>query len=73
MAFARYGYSVGATTSAAVGSVLNWPVVLPRLLVVGAPFPNFGVELRSAPVAPPGNPPTGDEVSKPPSWAEVYI
>ncbi len=73
MAFARYGYSVGATTSPAVCSLLNCPVVLLKLLVVVAPFPNFGVELRSAPAVPAGNPATGDEVSKPPSWAEVYI
>lgn len=70
MAFARYGYSVGATTSPVVGSVLKGPLV-PRLLGGGAPLPNLGwEELRSAPA---GNPATGDEVSKPPNCAEVYI
>jgi len=72
MAFARYGYSVGATTSPAVGSVLIGPLVA-RLLVAGgaadAPLPNLGWdELRS-----PVKPATGDDVSNPPSCADVYI
>lgn len=72
MAFARYGYSVGATTSPAVGSVLIGPLVARLLVAAGAvvvPLPNLGWdELRS-----PENPATGDDVSNPPSWADVYI
>ena len=72
MAFARYGYSVGAVTSPTGCSVLIGPLVA-RLLdaagAAGALLANLGWdELRSA-----ENPATGDEVSKPPSWAEVYI
>ena len=75
MAFARYGYSVGATTSPCVGSELRGPLV-PRLLVGAGPgpLPNRGAEeLRSAVLLLAGKPPTGEEVSKPPNWAEVYI
>jgi len=65
MAWALCGYSVGATTSAA-GSELKAAAAL-----VGV-APNLGCEeLRSAPL--PDNPTTGDEVSKPPNWADVYI
>jgi hypothetical protein len=72
MAFARYGYSVGCTTSFAVGSLLIGPGP-PKVFVVGL-LPNLGCEeLRSPPVGPPGKPATGDEVSKPPSCADVYI
>ena len=52
--------------------------LVPRLLAGATaaplPLPNRGCEeLRSAPAAPPANPATGEEVSKPPSCAEVYI
>lgn len=76
MAFARYGYSVGATTSPAVGSLLSGPLVAKLLdgAAAAGPFVNLGwEEFRSVPAAPPGNPATGDEVSKPPNCAEVYI
>lgn len=69
---ARYGYSVGWTTSPGVWSL---PIFgFPRLLLFigggGALLPNFGVELRSPAGA---NPAIGDDVSKPPSCADVYI
>lgn len=52
----------------------SWPLLVGAGpgLGVGAPKRGWD-ELRSAPGGPPGYPDTGEEVSKPLNWAEVYI
>lgn len=64
IAFALYGYSVGADTSGP--SLGGWEI----LLEIGGVAPNRGCEEARSP---PARPATGEEVSNPPSWADVYI
>ena len=59
MALARYGYSVGCAISCGGAGVL--------LGFMGC------AEALGAPAGPPGYPETGEDVSKPFNWAEVYI
>lgn len=70
MALARYGYSVGCGTSLPSGLTAGAAALAGAGLV---PPKRGWDELRSAPGGPPGYPETGEEVSKPLNWAEVYI